>query len=763
MILDRLTKRARAVLTALASKELVPASVILSEISKSNGMSKNVLQELPKVSIPKTKKIKVEDLVKEAHFQSLKFEHSYVGTEHLLLALLKLTNSTDLPKARLILTKMSDSPFNFKSVLSDKDKDPKTPFLDGFGENLTRKALIDFDKELVDRDVYDSLVASLLLKTSPNVLLVGEPGVGKRTLVELLARNISSLEVPTSLVGYKVVEFDILAFMTNILNKGNAELGLSQLIDELKSLDRVILYVKNFQNIFYATAGGITVPIFYSMFLGAVTDINIRIIATINTSLFEKFFADNEHILEDFSVVDVTEPDEKTIKEILKSTALYLSSFHNITIPETAISEIYRRSKELSGTTKFPKKAVDLMDHCCSYVLLKKNKIPSSYKNMVDESFILLSDLDSKLEQGDYDKALSLREDIKVIDGKLLKKEERLFLPKIPIKLTQKDVEEAFASFREETKSRSNSINLSNLSNLSAKIKQKIVGQNEAVDLVTKSLVRSRLGLRSKKRPLGNFLFLGPTGVGKTELAKVLAESFFGDKSLIRLDMSDFSEKHTVARLVGAPPGYVGYGEGGELTSKIDLNPNSVVLFDEIEKAHPDVLNILLQIMEEGELTDAKGVTFDFSKAVIILTSNLGTEILHNAEIGFGDTSIKDSKIEGRLKENLKKILKPELLNRFDEIIIFKQLGKEEQLRVLNILINEVVNTLKDQDISLTVSNDVKGYLLKEGYSKEYGARSLRRTMERKLLDCIAEFLLKNTKRPLKIKASLKDNNIVVK
>jgi len=257
-------------------------------------------------------------------------------------------------------------------------------------------------------------------------------------------------------------------------------------------------------------------------------------------------------------------------------------------------------------------------------------------------------------------------------------------------------------------------------------------------------------------------LFLGPTGVGKTELAKVLAETFFGSGSLIRLDMSDFSEKHTVARLIGAPPGYVGYGEGGELTSKIAARPESVVLFDEIEKAHPDVLNILLQVMEEGELSDAKGQLFHFSKAVIILTSNLGTEILHSQAIGFGDTTVPDEKIEGRLKENLKKILKPELLNRFDDIIIFERLKKESQYKILDLLIKEVIDTLKIQNVSLSVQKDVKEFLLKEGYSKEYGARALRRTVETKLLDRIAEFLLKNKHRPLKIAGSVKQGVVAI-
>ena len=282
------------------------------------------------------------------------------------------------------------------------------------------------------------------------------------------------------------------------------------------------------------------------------------------------------------------------------------------------------------------------------------------------------------------------------------------------------------------------------------------------MEIVAKALIRSRLGLRSKKRPVGNFFFFGPTGVGKTELAKVLAEVAFGENSLIRLDMSDFSEKHTVARLVGAPPGYVGYGEGGELTSKIELKPESVILFDEIEKAHPDVLNILLQIMEEGELSDAKGNRFDFSKSVVILTSNLGTEILHNKDIGFEEKDISDEGVSDRLRHNLKKILKPELINRFDETVVFKRLKKESLLKILDLLLLEVNERLISQKVYLKINTEAKRFLLKAGQSDEYGARSLRRTIEKELLDKIAEVLLKVKERPLKLSAGVKNNDLFI-
>ena len=379
---------------------------------------------------------------------------------------------------------------------------------------------------------------------------------------------------------------------------------------------------------------------------------------------------------------------------------------------------------------------------------MKKSKIPDSYKKLVDKTFTLSQLLEKELISGAYEQAIKTHASLAKKEKRMDVLEDKIFVRRKRLRLTTQDVDHALNTFGVD-KAVLREADLESLAQLAKRIKKKIIGQDTAVDAVVKSLIRARLGLRSKKRPLGNFLFLGPTGVGKTEFAKVLAHEFFdSENSLIRLDMSDFSEKHTVARLVGAPPGYVGYGEGGELTEKIQNNPNSVVLFDEIEKAHPDVLNILLQIMEEGELSDAKGATYDFSKAIVILTSNLGSELI-NAQgvIGFDEQSFSDEKVEDRLKLNLKKILKPELINRFDEVIVFRRLSKPDQEKILELLLTEISETLKKQDISMSIDKKAKRQLLQKGYSEEYGARALRRTVERELLDTIAELILANKKK----------------
>src|SRR3989344_1534550 len=741
MSVEKLAERAREVILKVPENELVSAGELLVILNHSSGMSSILLELFPKLKINKKAEINMEHFIKEAYYQALKLEHSYVGTEHLLLALLKLASSDSFEPIRTELTKMNVFPNAIKSL----ERTRRTPYLDTFGENINHRLFREAERPLLSRVEYDSMITVLLQRNNSNPLLVGDKGVGKNSIIELLAQNINYLDVPPSLVGYQIIEFDLLGFMTNAFNKNSLEMVLGALIEELKSLERVILVIKNFQNIFFATSTGFTVPMFYSMFKTSLEGANIRYIATMTTSLYDKIVLEKKHVLEGMSTIEVPEPQEELVKDILRLNAVYLGKYHGVEIPNDVINYVYKKAKDEIKDVKFPRKGLDLLDQACSRLILKNRIVPESYKNMVDKTFLVAQSLDKNLARGDYPNALKTRRKLKRMEDSLLREEKQIFFGK-NLKLTTVEVDDALKDYGFEKEKVVIDDKIGSLANLSKRVKKHIIGQDEAVDAVVKSLIRSKLGLRSKKRPIGNFLFLGPTGVGKTELAKVLAENAFKhkDNALIRLDMSDFSEKHTVARLVGAPPGYVGYGEGGELTQKIELQPESVVLFDEIEKAHPDVLNILLQIMEEAELSDAKGNTFDFSHAIIILTSNLGTEIIHRAGIGFDEQIIDDSHLEGRLKENLRKILKPELINRFDEVIVFKRLSKEDQMRVLELLILEVESSLRKQNLILRLSPVVKKHLLDKGYSVEYGARALRRTVEKELLDRIAEVLIQN-------------------
>ena len=763
MTLERLTEKAREVILKASDVNKLTAKKLLKMISEEEGMGKHLLESVPPTTVKKLAEVDLEELLKEAYFQAIRLEHTYVGTEHFYLALLKMNDSRHLERAKVELVKLGVFPNNIKQPAESQSS---TPLLDAFGEDLNRKALQTYSQKLINRDEYEKLISTLLLKEKYNALLVGDDGVGRSTLVKILARNINSLEVPPTLVGYHVRSLNLLSFMTSISNRGGLDLGIATLVEELRSLKRVILVLNNFQDVIFSTPAGLTIPIFYSIFKAHFEEAGISVVTFLTPNMYEKIVSENGHLIDNFTVIEVEEPDEEAVKEILKVNSKILEDFHHVSVSEELLDYVYERAQQEIKSEKFPQKALDLLDYACASVIAQRSKIPDSYKNMVDETFDLAGELDENLEYGNYEEAMQVKKEIGQLEKSLDKKEERIFSSRRKLKLSKKDIDDVLSKLEIYEQESLDQKSVSKFGKIADKIKREVIGQEEAVDMVSKALVRAKLGLRSKKRPLGNFLFLGPTGVGKTELAKVLAKHAFsgnGWSGLVRLDMSDFSEKHTVARLVGAPPGYVGYGEGGELTSKIERYPNSVILFDEIEKAHPDVLNILLQIMEEGELSDARGNTFDFSRAVVILTSNMGTEILHKQGIGFKEKDIPDKKIEKRLEENLKKILKPELLNRFDEVVVFKRLTKKGLMSIVNLLLNAVLKFLEGQEVILKVRIPVKRWLIEKGYSKEYGARALRRVIEKELLDEVAQLLLKTEKRPLRLEAVLEKDKIAVR
>jgi len=757
MVLDRITEKAKKVLLNFSGREIVGANEVLVAIKDSAGLGTEILDIYPKIRINRSKQVKLDVLVEEAFYQSIKYKHYYVGTEHLLLALLKLVASPDEAKVQKKINSFNTFPGVVK-VYEEK----RSSVIESFGENLTNKITRSYGDLLTKRGESRMVASVLLQKNKPNLLLVGDDGVGKHTLVETLVHDINKLDVPMQLMGSQVIEFDLVAFIASISSRESLEQYLTMLIEDAVRYEKLILYIKNFQDLFISTNTGLAVPLALSMLRSDLNNIGVHMIATISSSLYQRLAEENAHILEDFSVVHVEEPSEELTLNIMNTHARILGYYHGVSIPESLVKLAYEKSNNRTTDVKFPQKGIDLLDKACAHLIVKRGHIPEKIKKMMDRGISLSEDMTKSLEGKDYSSAVKIRKHLQKLEEDLLETEKYVKKnTETKLVLLESDLDAVFtdASLYGGADSE---YNTSTLGSLAGDIRERILGQDDAVDAVSKSLIRSGLGLRPSKRPWGNFLFLGPTGVGKTELAKVLADVLFGKDSLIRLDMSDFGEKHTVSRLVGAPPGYVGYGEGGELTQKIERNPASVVLFDEIEKAHPEVLNILLQIMEEGELADARGSTFDFSSAVIILTSNLGTELVQQFPIGFGNGTLSVKDIEKRLRGNLKKVLKPELINRFDEIIVFKPLRKDAQKGIVNLMLGDVIESLKSQKISLRVYSDVKKLLLREGYSDEYGARSLRRTVERGLLDKIAEFLLAHAERPLKLNARVKNGSIYI-
>lgn len=759
MSLNRLTKRAKFILSDLEGVSNIDVGVVLDSMQNTSGLASLILRNIPGLNINRARAVNMDNMVEEAYYHALKLGHVYVGTEHLLLALASLTNSPDFELIKRELVKLSTFPHS-----GDSHDSQKTPLLDTFGENLTSRKLSSARVDLVYREEIEDIIAVLLQKEDFNPLIVGDYGVGKRTLVELLVNQIQLMEVPPALVDYEVIEFDLIGFITSISNREGLEYGLATLLEELRSFKKVILYIKDVQNIFISTNVGLTVPLLFNILKSDLQTAGIPMITIINNSFYDKVSSENDQIFDGFALINVNEPSEEITMEILAVKSAILGAHHNVKIPSKVFKHAYEATKRELKQDRFPKKALEILDQACANLLVKEKRVPDSYKELVSKEFLLRAQINKLLDNSDYDSALQTRTKLRRLETRLKHLEEDLFVNsdnEAKLTLSTKDIDYVLFDVAEDAGSNVTQ-NLSGLSNLSSQLKKKLIGQNHAVDTVAKALIRGKLGLRAKKRPLGNFLFLGSTGVGKTELAKLLAAEAFGPHSLIRLDMSDFGEKHTIARLVGAPPGYIGYGEGGELTTKIDANPNSVVLFDEIEKAHHDVLNILLQIMEEGELVDAKGITFDFSNAVVILTSNLGTKITHENTIGFDTAPISDDRIEKHLRNNLKKILKPELINRFDEVIVFKKLKKVDQKRILNVLLKDVLDHLKKQGIKLKVTAEAKKLLLEKGYSDEYGARTLRRTIESELLDSVAEIILNSNKRPLNLTAQAKEDYLEI-
>ncbi len=755
-ILDKLTEKAKDVLLELSknNSSTKDAKSILEVINNSAGIAKALLQSMPKFKVRNETSIDLNTLVQEAFYESYKQKSTYVGTEHLLLALLKLSSSVDLNPVVKEINKLNSLPNFVKTVESQK----RTPILDAFAVNLNKITPLKSEK-IIYREEVEVLVSILLQKDNYSSLIVGDLGVGKRSLVDLFVKKLTDNEVPSLLLDTVIFEFDIIAFISNFSNKEGLEYGISALTEELESFEKVILYFKNFQSIFIPTQGGLTVPLAFTMIHDQLKEYGIKLIGLMNSNIYEKVVAENEHVLDGFSVMTIDEPDEDVTKKIIKEKLIELTSYHNIKASSEVYEYVLEKTKELKSD-KYPKKVVDVLDSSFTKILLKNSKVPAIYKNLIKQKNLINEDFNNLISESKFNEAIKVKKKLDRLSVKLgnLYRENNSSKNLI---LTTDEIDDVLEDMG-NIKIGSRNQDFKFLSDLSEKLKKIIIGQNDSVETVVKSLIKARLGLRVSKRPLGSFLFLGPTGVGKTEFAKSLADNFYGANSLIRLDMSDFSEKHNVARLVGAPPGYIGFGDGGELTDKIDRNPSSVVLFDEIEKAHPDVLNILLQIMEEGELSDAKGQTFDFSKSVIILTSNIGTEFFHSKQIGLTKDELSKEISNTKLLENLKRVLRPELINRFDEVVTFNQLEKSDIEKILDIRLKELLGILKKQKIDLIISKQVYELLILKGYAKEYGARALRRIVEKELVNNIAEILLTQTSRPLSLKAVERDGSIQI-
>jgi ATP-dependent Clp protease ATP-binding subunit ClpC len=689
--------------------------------------------------------------------------HNYIGTEHLLLGLIRegegvaarvLENlGVDLSKVRTQVIRMLGETAEVSS--GGGNRNTKTPTLDEFGTNLTQQAGESKLDPVVGRQKEIERVIQILgRRTKNNPVLIGEPGVGKTAIAEGLAQRIANQDIPDILEDKRVVTLDIGLLVAGTKYRGEFEERLKKIMDEIKQAGNIILVIDEVHTLIGAGAaeGAIDAA---NILKPALARGELQCIGATTLDEYRKHIERDAALERRFQPVMVGEPSVDETIEILFGLRERYEQHHKLKILDESLEAAAKLSDRYISDRFLPDKAIDLVDEAGSRVRLINSQLPPAAKELDKELRQVLKDKDEAVRSQDFDKAGELRDremeikaEIKAIAQSKKAEDESNDSAEMP-QVTEEDIAQIVASWTGVPVNKLTESESEKLLHMEGTLHQRLIGQDEAVRAVSRAIRRARVGLKNPNRPIASFIFSGPTGVGKTELTKSLASYFFGsEEAMIRLDMSEFMERHTVSKLIGSPPGYVGYNEGGQLTEAVRRRPYTVVLFDEIEKAHPDVFNMLLQILEDGRLTDAKGRTVDFKNTLIILTSNIGSKVIEKGggSLGFefddGKGDAQYNRIRNLVNEELKQYFRPEFLNRLDEIIVFRQLTKDEVKEISEILLNEVFGRLTEQGITLTVTDKFKDRLVDEGYNPSYGARPLRRAIMRLLEDSLAEEIL---------------------
>lgn len=733
---------------------------------------------------PRSKRV-----IENAFLEARKFGSEFIGTEHLLIGIMREGDSI----AVRIMLDLGVNPQKLyneiikvinedeNANINEKQSNGKgrgsynqTPTLNQYGTDLTKKAAEGKLDPVIGRKTEIQRVIQILSRrTKNNPCLIGEPGVGKTAVAEGLAEKIISEDVPEMLKNKRVVSLDIASMVAGAKYRGDFEERIKKCLEEVRKSGDVILFIDEVHTIVGAGSAE-----------GAVDAANIlkpllargevQVIGATTLNEYRKYIEKDSALERRFSPVTVGEPTKAETEEILKGIRDKYEAHHNVKITDEAIKSAVELSTRYINDRFLPDKAIDLIDEAASRVKMKTYTQPESLKKLEDEIVTLDKEKEDTIRVQDFEKAAILRDKIKEEKEKLQKEKEKWQNKntKNVTALNEEDIAEVVASWTGVPVKKLTQSENEKLKNLEKTLHQRVIGQNEAVEAVAKAIRRGRVGLKDPNRPIGSFLFLGPTGVGKTELSKALAESLFGNEdAMIRIDMSEYMEGHSVSKLIGSPPGYVGFDDGGQLTEKIRRKPYSVILFDEIEKAHPDVMNMLLQILDDGRLTDAQGRTVNFKNTVIIMTSNIGARLITDkTTLGFSAVDKKDEtqkeyeSIKKDVMGELKKQFRPEFINRIDEIIVFHKLNNEDIKQIIDIMINQVTKRMQEKGYNLEIEDSVKELIAKKGIDTNYGARPLKRAIQNILEDRVAEEILNgNIKQNKKAIIKAEDDKIVIK
>ena len=698
-------------------------------------------------------------ILEESQNEAVQLASEKVGTEHLLLTMLK---DGDCVATRMLMTLNVNIQKLFQDLLLATGIDPKEymenqkdgetvgGIIDQYSTDLTQEAREGKLDPVIGREKEIARVMEILSRrTKNNPCLVGEPGVGKTAIVEGLARQIAEGIVPESMKDKRIMVLDLPGMIAGSKYRGEFEERMKKLIREVKTAGNIILFLDELHTII--GAGGAEGAIDASNILKpSLARGEMQLIGATTLTEYRKYIEKDAALERRFQPVTVEEPTEDECIRILEGLKEKYEAHHDVEIEEDALKAAVHMSCRYINDRFLPDKAIDVLDESCSKVKLRGFKVPENIVGTEIRCGRLEQEKEAALKAGDIEKASELHREQKEAEKKLEQAKKRFNKKnekkKVPV--TEEDVADVISMWTRIPVTRLNESESERLKKLDKTLEKRVIGQEEAIQALSKAVKRGRVGLKDPARPIGSFLFLGPTGVGKTELSKALAEALFGnEEDMIRVDMSEYMEKHSVSKMIGSPPGYVGHEDGGQLSEKVRRNPYSVILFDEIEKAHPDVFNILLQVLDDGHITDSQGRKVDFRNTVIIMTSNAGAKaIIEPKKLGF--TQQEDQKADyKRMKANVmdevKQLFRPEFLNRIDEIIVFHPLNEDNMKKIVGLMCKEVVQRAKEQlEIILVVRDSVKKHIVETGSDKKYGARPLRRAVQSQLEDKLAEALL---------------------